>query len=128
MSKKKQKLIPLTINRKRWARGGKNGEAALLNRESNMCCLGFACRAIGFSKNDIKDEFSPKGLANISLSACERLDKLVVSGPDGNVWRNSEDTAKAIIINDSGDISDKMREYRLKPILRRLGFDVKFTG
>lgn len=47
------KLITLTIDRKRWARGGKKGEAALLNDEGNMCCLGFACKKLGVSEEQL---------------------------------------------------------------------------
>lgn len=36
--------MELTISRKKWARGGKKGLAALLNKQGNRCCLGTLAR------------------------------------------------------------------------------------
>lgn len=43
-------------------------------------------------------------------------------------YDQSKYVSDAIGINDDDSISDKMREYRLKPILKKLGYDVTFTG
>ena len=120
---KKAKLIPLTIARAKWARGGYNGNAALLNKDGNMCCLGFACRAAGFSAKAIKGHGEPQDLRDASgqpTRVAKKLGALVVC--------NGQFVEDAISINDNDRISDKMREHKLKPILKRLGFAVKFTG
>ena len=125
----KEKLIPLTINRNKWARGGYNGDSMLLNTESNMCCLGFACRALGVSAKTIKQVAMPDSLANRAAQpsyTAKKLGRLVVSEDEG--YGNSNPTDDAQSINDDEDISDKMREFRLKPILQKLGFAVKFVG
>jgi len=36
----------VTIDRLKWARGGINGSPRLLNKDGNMCCLGFACNQL----------------------------------------------------------------------------------
>lgn len=139
MKKKPVKLKKLIINRAKWARGGKNGSAALLNSAGNMCCLGFACARLGFTKDQLADEGEPLSLAE-SLEDVEKIRKLggLVTIVTDESWDdedeeihtydNSKWSSEAIYINDDDSISDKMREYRLKPILRRAGFDVKFVG
>jgi hypothetical protein len=123
--KKKTRLIPLTINRAKWARGGYNGESRLLNDDGNMCCLGFACRARGFRAENIKDIGTPSSLegGGSRVTRMEKLGPMVTSE-----FNNSDETDHAVSINDNQRISDKMREYRLKPILKKLGFAAKFVG
>ena len=45
--------MKLLIDRLRWARGGNNGNAALLNEDGNMCCLGFLAIEMGLTRDDI---------------------------------------------------------------------------
>lgn len=47
--------MKLTIDRDKWARGGNNGAAALLNDDGNMCCLGFLAIELGLSAAQIKN-------------------------------------------------------------------------
>jgi hypothetical protein len=129
-----EKLIPLTIERSRWARGGKNGESALLNDDGNMCCLGFACKVLGFKDSTVKNHGVPSDLVNSAGSGSAqrhrglRAGKLVESGSADEGWYDTAPVDKALTINDDNTISDKMREYRLTPILRKLGFKVRFVG
>lgn len=60
--KKPVKLKKLIIDRNTWARGGQNGSAALLNKEGNMCCLGFACERQGIPKAELKEYGEPGDL------------------------------------------------------------------
>ncbi len=130
---KKTKLIPLTINRKKWARGGLNGEAALLNDQGNMCCLGFACRASGVAAKTLDGYGFPEDLAS-EVKQPERLGKklgkLVEVTREENIvtFNNTAGVVQAQGVNDDDTISEKMREYKLKPILKKLGFDVTFVG
>lgn len=137
--KNKTKLKPLTINRKRWARGGFNGEAMLLNNQDSMCCLGFACKARGILEDDLLRCGSPEDLLAYSENDEKLFKKLGLmvtktveyddeDYEDETAYADTDAVTDAIGINDDPKISDAMREYRLKPILRRLGFDVKFVG
>lgn len=80
-------------------------------------------------------------MASTKAELAKRLGGLVVFEEDDDAYydedegdeapftfHNSNWSDKAIEINDDVDISDKMREYRLRPILRKMGFDVKFVG
>lgn len=141
-TKKTKKLIPLTINRKRWARGGKNGDAALLNTEGNMCCLGFACKKLGFSVNEINGIGAPCDLMDAlqeTKAQAERAAKklaplakyrVVMADEYGVDVRGEQkaSTDNAMSINDDTDITDSVRERKLVPVLKRLGFNVKFVG
>lgn len=61
--KKPVKLKKLIIDRNTWTRGGQNGSAALLNKEGNMCCLGFACERQGIPKAELKEYGEPGDFA-----------------------------------------------------------------
>jgi hypothetical protein len=128
---KKVKLIPLTIDRNKWARGGYNGEAALLNDDGNMCCLGFACRASGLAAKTIKGIGLPGDLPDESLDPvrmAKKLGKLVKRTTTDGIYSDGRYVDDAVCTNDDNNISESMREYRLKPILKKLGFSVKFVG
>jgi hypothetical protein len=118
------KLIPLRINRKRWARGSKNGNSELLNSEGNMCCLGFACRKLGLKPDDILNMGTPaSAVALLETSKHAMLDPLVTKQ-----MCNRAAVRLAVYENDDTLISDDVREARLVPILAQLGFKVSFVG
>lgn len=124
---KKTKLIPLTINRAKWARGGYNGDSMLLNSKGNMCCLGFACRVVGIPANKLKGIGTPQTVTGVK-ALTGKLGKMVEAPSYAKSIVNSDDTDAAVGVNDDDKISDKMREYKLKPILKKLGFAAKFVG
>jgi hypothetical protein len=60
----KVKLVTVRVNRKRWLRAKKQKEeifSSYLYRpcDGKMCCLGFACRAVGMSVKDIHGQLRP---------------------------------------------------------------------
>jgi hypothetical protein len=127
-----KKLIPLTIDRKKWVRGDIGGESRLLNKQGNMCCLGFACKALGFRESAIDDITSPESLTAMVYKPAlriEKLGKLIGSRVYEKtvLIENSEDCQSAMNINDDDKISEEDREAQLKPILKKLGFSVKFV-
>lgn len=116
-------MIKLTINRNKWARGGLNGDAALLNDQGAMCCLGFACKKLGAKDGDIRALGTPQQLHLSQRQKFARFGQLL-----NNKGCDRKLTQEAVDINDNIDLNELEREAELKPILRKLGFDVKFVG
>jgi len=113
-----------TVKRKKWARGGQNGEAALLNRQGCMCCLGFAANQISrIPKKQLADEGEPCNVYKASsfLTIAERNEDCELD------IVNNDLSHKAIVINDDEDISDRLREEKLKKLFRKHGVLVKFV-
>ncbi len=127
-SKKKKKITKkksFTVRRKNWARGGKNGEAALLNLEGNMCYLGFACNQISrVRKKDMLSLPSPMGV----LRAPSFLTEGEYDAGYGE-WDVEDNalTKEAMTINDNASITDKTREERLKKLFKKHNVIVKFV-
>jgi hypothetical protein len=110
-SKKTKKLIPLQIDRERW------GTEALLNNNGTMCCLGFACKKLGVSAKEMLNQSMPAALEGRGRSKVRML------------LRNGVDKAtasKAAEINDEPSYTRSEKETKLKPVLAKLGFAVKF--
>lgn len=130
--------IKLTIDRTRWARGGKNGQAALLNTGGTMCCLGFACRALGLEEAEIREEGDPDEVANrlkgdraaLLQPLCYQADVLDDDGDETRAfeWRDKAGVITAMAVNDDDNLADDDREAKLTPVLASLGFDVEFVG
>ncbi len=113
-----------TVRRKKWARGGKNGRAELLNSDGNMCCLGFAACQVSRKTHE--------QLLNCGKPSEVYLRKSFLTDeyrPEPN-WvdvSNNKLTQKAITINDSVKITDETREKRLKALFRKYGIIIKFV-
>jgi hypothetical protein len=112
------KLISLRIDRKRWCRGGINGDASLLNGEGAMCCLGFACKKLGLT---------PKQINNVGLPAdvADRSKLGLLVNTKGGTRKLAQDAAG---LNDNPDLEESDREVALVPVLKKLGFKVSFVG
>jgi hypothetical protein len=118
------KMKSFTVRRKKWARGGINGEAALLNDEGCMCCLGFAaCQISRIPKTILFDEGEPNGVykSNSFLTVLEKLED------DSTEVSNNDLANRAMAINDDTDISDKMREAKLKRLFRKHKIIINFV-
>ena len=54
-----------TINRQSWIRG--TGDGKLHTKNHRQCCLGFLCRAAGFSVKDITEKTLPGDVESLDL-------------------------------------------------------------
>ena len=113
MKKTKEKRLVCTVNRRTWARGGKNGLSRLLNSDGNMCCLGFLGVASGVSKESLFNKLTPGGLS------LQEQDKYPIVNFDWGIF---------VDINDHEIITDADREKRLKEAARKNGFSFRFVG
>jgi hypothetical protein len=113
-------ITELTINRSRWARttvGQRKGFSELLNSDNNMCCLGFACIALGASPEEISDLGQPQLVAtNHSLYPLVTPDR-----------RLSGFSENAININDNYRTSDSTKEKMLTVLFATEGIALTFT-
>lgn len=138
------------IKRSEWSRGNLIGNALLVDKpnerlleqagamgkllptEGKMCCLGFACLALGVSKEQLLDKSTPEdldckleGLTEERSSYHNNVEER--SSYHNNVeYVNSDFSNEAVEINDDGDISDKEREAALTTLARSSKFDFKF--
>jgi hypothetical protein len=85
-----------------------------------MCCLGFACLALGAKKKDILDQAMPDMVADDE--AREKLKGLVNSHGD-----SSQFALDAAEINDNDEISDRERERELRQLAKENGFRFVFV-
>lgn len=124
--------MKVIVSRKRWGRGDIGD--GLLNKEGLMCCLGFACRQLGASAREIEG-------AGVPAHVCEHskvrpaIKKKLLASPfvimrgdlSGIKYPGSSKlTNSAVLINDAGDITDKVRESRLKATFKKHGHSIVF--
>jgi hypothetical protein len=114
----------ITVDRKKWARGGKNGDACLLNDQGNMCCLGFAARQISrISRSALADAGMP---CDVYMKP-SFLTEIDTSSNPNEVQDNALSRAAANF-NDDLKISDKMREYKLTRLFKKHGIKIRFVN
>lgn len=141
-----------TIDRSKWVRGGKGGEACMLNKQGNMCCLGFYAKACGLTDDQlvsknlpddvVYDSFLDKGhlnkawLANYQQKDTEIVEwksKLfkIENSPygfefDKKIAINTSICEKLADINDDVTLSESEREEKLISSFQKMDVKVKF--
>ena len=119
---KKDTMDKFVIDRSKWLRGeGPKGFSVLLRRsDRKMCCLGFYGEHLGVSRRKLIDIGNPPVIKRFG-----ELAPALVSTHDKSC--NSSVCDQIIRVNDSQEISDKMREYRLKRLFKSIGVNVEFV-
>jgi len=129
----------VTIDRKTWLRGGRNGlgvitDSFLCNTENHMCCLGFALNQI--------ESIAPEAMTgNGSPYEVLKMDSdfttitYVAEIDDDGLYDGSREistdnllTDDAIRINDNGGISDTEREQKLITIFAKSDIQLTFIN
>ena len=113
-------IYEVVVNCETWARGGKNGKAALLNDQCHLCCLGFECIQRGLKVKDIKNLGMPATAANNNLG-------FDIPGMTSNL-RDTALIQECSRINDDPNINDTTRMSRLKETFRSRGLRIRFTN
>lgn len=134
MSKPKLKLRyspskPLTVvvDRKRWGRGNPKNTALLCRFTDKQCCLGFACRAMGFSRGDILGEGNPSDL--VEWNEYRSAPSLVIPGLTKAKEVDNTRICNALMkTNDTDKLSDSRRERRITELGKRIGLRFVFKG
>lgn len=117
----------LTISRKKWQRGSPVSSLRVSDT-GKMCPLGFLCRRMGFSEEEITDVNTLSGLAFVWANSIPRMQRLrqrfgwlLGKGMEIDV------ATRLMQANDSVRINDKQREKQIKEIFGEHGIQVKFV-
>lgn len=126
--------ITVTVERRRWLRGeGSTPSRLLRSTDGKMCCLGFACLALGKTEDEIRDRKSP-----LSRNIVTPDDRIVENSRapgfdtclieiDHRGPQHRDETTKAMSVNDETGLDDPFREGRLTALLEPLGIDLVFV-
>ena len=116
-----KKIKSFTVKRSRWARG--EGMGSLLNEQKKSCCLGFACLAAGISVKDIAGQSMPDSIG-VRIPLLTELYKHSETKKHLVTTRLSD---KAAEINDDQEISDRVRERKLKSLFKQHDVEIGFV-
>lgn len=122
--------MKLKIERRKWLRGEGRGVLYRPN-DGRMCCLGFYCKAKGFSKTEMEGLSSPEELTYDSALDSKRIKKieaLLEKTPEGyySDYIDNEICRSLVDINDDEKRSDTVREKMIKTRFKKIGVDVEF--
>lgn len=113
-----------TVDVKLWARGGKNGAAALLNEGGYMCCLGFLGEACGVPLEDMHDWAIPAELTEESI---DLLPKELIR-QDVEVPVTTAFCDDLMDTNDSVYTTDQEKIEKLTKRFSEIGIEIKFVN
>ncbi len=109
-------------------------ESSLLDKHTGMmCCLGFACLAVGVPMTKIKGEGMPGSVAK-KKGVAKRLKQALVEANLASFNHNYQDygetgTCESLAsINDTEDTKRRAREKAVKEGFRTMGWKVTFVG
>lgn len=110
-------LIDVVVKRSQWLRGeGPSHSYLRRDTDGKMCCLGFACLAIGATPDDITSLRYPETVEGIQW-------------PEQNM-RDEDSTSSAMVrVNDSAraDVTEAVRERMIAELGADLGFNFTFV-
>ena len=111
----------LKISKRRWLRGGGQEGSALLETRENgkMCCLGFACRAMGIGRKDILGVCMPGDLDH----HIPGLNKV-----KGGCVEDCRSSVRLAATNDDEIMTDEKRQESIKRQFLQLGVTVEFVA
>lgn len=125
----KKKYLHVTIDRKRWRRGGERtaskADVALLDENGQMCCLGFVAKACGvkLERGEQSDLSSIYGLqASLLPKGFGSFDEYARRFRPNSIHR------QLIEINDNEEpvMRGKPRENQIKNLMLQAGVKVTF--
>jgi len=116
-------LVKVTVRRNKWLRG-ENYDVTRLLRPSDgkMCCLGFACLALGETEDSILDVSHPVTVSERHQRSVGNLTSFI-----NNDWEHPKPVDEAMRINDLKDLDDKERETEITKLLAQVGLDMEFV-
>lgn len=124
----------LIIDRQKWGRGDRKGKL-LSSITDKMCCLGFECRRLGFSKANILDVSLPSHLPHYIPTLRDLLpDWLVRSAGDVGFLATVNDACvSATATEDDFDYlssvpNERFREEYIKTIFYMHDVNVEFIN
>lgn len=128
---KNRKIKQLTIDEKKWTTGS-------LYKDGSYCALGFACKRVGFSDEDmdglgLPEELEHQGSGDIpgwmSAEVPETLRKSSLLGIGDAEFLDTFDFQNVIpMVNDGKELSKDEKKSRLKALFKFVGIDLHFKN
>lgn len=112
-------MTKVIIDRKRWLHAETNSQL-LRKSDGKMCCLGFACLALGFSEEDIAGHSTP-------LHTKKVIPGLSIKNIN-NEYIDTRTTSYLMWTNDYTGMSDTEREARIIELGKKAGLEFEFVG
>lgn len=122
--------IDVVIDRSKWRTGGTGpnktgyGPTQLLNTKGFMCCLGFICKASGYSDEDIGCSYSPEELNDKEIQDLSFIEK----GDGLELYYNTALSNQAMQINDNKDLSPEEKELKILKLFENSSYNLSFVG
>ena len=116
--------MKLSITRSNWLRGeGPISSFLLREEDSKMCCLGFLAKACGAQDGDIVNSKIPSYAKKVSWP------KGIVTVTDSELGYSTDLTIELMEVNDlhNKNLSDSIRETKLKEMFASIGIEVEFV-
>lgn len=111
-------MLVCVIDRSKWARrtvGSNKGISLLINKQGNMCCLGFLGLTCEIPESALFEKVSPAELVELN-------EKEGIKYPANVDWH------KFISINDDRYTTDAEKEAKLIKLAQDNGFEFQFVG
>jgi hypothetical protein len=118
--------MKLVIDRQKWARGAEEG--MLLNTQCKMCCLGFAALACGLKPHQIKNVEMPADTREETKPTRNKTVWNALLDIDEGGRCDTEIASYLASVNDDSDMSDKMREHKIRQKFKKIGVEVTFKN
>lgn len=97
------------------------GEPALKNDEGFMCCLGFACRAMGVKNGRLLNSQLPADIEGITLES--KAGRYFLNSE----LKNNQVTRDIAAVNDDPRLSPSKIKAKLKSLFNKLNIDINFV-
>lgn len=128
--------MELIIDRTKWARGGRNGIACLLNEQDTMCCMGFLAIKLGLADHEILNKAEWEDLGGNADPDTQDVIEHMAYCPVGEMYDDdcggkgfatNDFHDSAVSIND-GDWPEQEREELLIKLFADQDIALEFTG
>ena len=120
--------LKVVVERSKWLRGeGWEKSKLLRSTDGKMCCLGFACLAMGATEEQINNMNSPTMVCNMGGGLELPMLTMVDTDHLGRRLIHKDPVSEAMMINDERILSESAREARLTQLLAKVGIDLEFV-
>lgn len=110
----------IVVDRKTWLRGEPGVSWLRRARDNKQCCLGFMCKQLGQTDDQILQKPSPQSV-EWGWQTATLKDVLKRDGAETALSR-------AMYFNDQNDIDEAQREWVIQQALAPIGITMVFTG
>lgn len=120
---KEKKIKQLTINENKWGTG-------FLACEGEYCALGFLCKRLGYSDEEMNDVGIPSDLDRPAPSwfhqdlSDNNVKDMLEGIVDAENFTDFDDVVPAI--NDTDELDQEEKKFRLKKVFKMVGIDLHF--